>query len=233
RADGPLHELVGQRVYASFALRRGESAPLRGAIVAAAGILAAVPRAPPPESFDAYLANAGANFRLGRAHVLAVEQPPDRYHAFLARAADALNRWLSAGIARKRPQLAAIYRAMMLGQKHELSEEQDALFMESGTMHLFAINGLHIGIVAVSLAALLAVLRCPAAIAIPFTLAVLWLDVDTTGRSPSAVRAFILVATVEFGFLLRRPRNGLAALATAALVVLWLDPLAAFTASFQ
>lgn len=30
---------------------------------------------------------------------------------------------------------------MMLGQKYELSAEQDALFMHRGTMHLFAING--------------------------------------------------------------------------------------------
>jgi competence protein ComEC len=126
-----------------------------------------------------------------------------------------------------------VFRAMMLGQKHELSDEQGALFMHSGTMHLFAINGLHIGVVALSLHALLAVLRCPRPLAAIVTLAVLWLDVDTTGASPSAVRAFLLVAGYEVAFVLRQPANGIAALASAALLVLLWEPMALFSASFQ
>jgi len=65
------------------------------------------------------------------------------------------------------------------------------------------------------------------------TLAVLWLDVDTTGASPSAVRAFLLVACSEAAFVLRRPSHGLSSLATAALIVLLVDPMALFSASFQ
>jgi len=71
---------------------------------------------------------------------------------------------------------------MMLGQKHELSDEQDAQFMQSGTMHLFAINGLHIGVVAMALHALLAVARVPTGRGGRHA-RVLWLDVDTTGES--------------------------------------------------
>lgn len=65
------------------------------------------------------------------------------------------------------------------------------------------------------------------------TLAVLWLDVDTTGASPSAVRAFILIACYEAAVVLRRPANGIAALAAAALIVLLVEPMALFSASFQ
>jgi competence protein ComEC len=100
-------------------------------------------------------------------------------------------------------------------------------------MHLFAINGLHIGVVALALHAVLALLRCPRSAAALLTLGVLWLDVDTTGASPSAVRAFLLVAACEAGFVLRRPANGLAALGAAALAVLLIEPLALFSASFQ
>ncbi|HVS53627.1 MAG TPA: ComEC/Rec2 family competence protein [Opitutaceae bacterium] len=233
RADEHLRELTGQRVYFSLTARAGEPAPLRSAIVAVVGVLAPLPRDPPADSFDGYLAAAGANFRLTRGRVTALEQPPTRYQAFLARAAEKLNALLGAGIASKRPDLAAVFRAMMLGQKHELSEAQDELFLHSGTMHLFAINGLHIGVVALSLHALLAALRCPRPAAALVTLAVLWLDVDTTGASPSAVRAFLLVAFYEAAFVLRRPANGLAALSAAALAVLLLEPLALFSASFQ
>ncbi len=233
RAEEHVRELAGQRLYFSLALRKGEAAPVRSAVISAVGVLVALPRNPPMDTFDDYLAKAGMNFRLSRGRMLAEEQPPTRYHAFLERAAARLNALLSAGVAAKRPELAAVFRAMMLGQKYELSDEQDALFMHSGTMHLFAINGIHIGVVALSLHALLAALRCPRPAAALVTLAVLWLDVDTTGASPSAVRAFLLVACFEAAFVLRRPANGLAALATAALVVLLAEPMALFSASFQ
>jgi competence protein ComEC len=233
RADDPVRELAGQHIYFSLTLRRTEAAPIRSAVIAAIGLLAPVERNPPADSFDSYLASAGMNFRLTRGRVLGVDRPPTRYHVFLERAAAKLNELLSAGVARKRPELTAVYRAMMLGQKHELSDEQNAEFMHSGTMHLFAINGLHIGVVAMALHALLAVARCPRPIAAIATLAVLWLDVDTTGASPSAVRAFLLVACYETATVLWRPANGVAALAAAALLVLLIDPLAVFSASFQ
>lgn len=233
RTDGLVSELLGQRLYFSLALRRGESAPVRSAVVEAIGVLAPLPRDPPADTFDSYLSNAGLNFRLTRGRLLATAQPPTGYHVFLEHAAEKLNAWLSAGVAAKRPELTAVFRAMMLGQKHELSDEQNALFMQSGTMHLFAINGLHIGVVAMALHALLTVVRCPRPVAALVTLAVLWLDVDTTGASPSAVRAFILVACYESATVLRRPANGIAALAAAALIVLLRDPMALFSASFQ
>jgi competence protein ComEC len=180
RADDPIGDVTGQRVYFSLTLRKGEAAPVRSAVISAAGVLAPLARNPPADSFDGYLASAGMNFQLSRGRVLAVEQPPTRYHAFPERTAAKLNELLSAGVATKRPELAAVFRAMMLGQKHELSDEQDALFMHSGTMHLFAINGLHIGVVAMALHALLAAMRCPRPVAAVVTLAVLWLDVDTS-----------------------------------------------------
>jgi competence protein ComEC len=100
-------------------------------------------------------------------------------------------------------------------------------------MHLFAINGLHIGVVAFSLHMLLMLLRCPRPVATLITLAVLWLDVSSTGASPSAVRAFLLVAAFETAYVLRLPNNGIAALANAATIVLVLDPMALFGAGFQ
>jgi competence protein ComEC len=47
------------------------------------------------------------------------------------------------------------------------------------------------------------------------------------------VRAFILIACYEAAIVLRRPANGIAALAAAALIVLLVEPMALFSASFQ
>jgi competence protein ComEC len=233
RGEAHLADLVGQRLYFSLTLRKGDPAPIRSTVISTVGVLKPLPENAPPSTFDGYLADAGMNFRLGRGRVLGIAEPPTRYRLFCERLARRLNAILSAGIAAKQPALAAVYRAMMLGQKHELSAEQDELFMHSGTMHLFAINGLHIAVVATAIHALLCLARCPRAAVSGLTLLILWLDVDTTGASPSAVRAWMLVAAYEFSLVLRLPANGVAALATAALAVLLIEPMALFSASFQ
>jgi competence protein ComEC len=225
--------LIGQRTYFSATLKPGEPALVRSAVVSITGVLTPLPHDAAADSFDGYLTDAGMNFRFARGRVQAIEKPPTRYRAWLEHSAEKLNSLLGIGVAQKQPELTAVFRAMMLGRKQELSEEQDTLFMHSGTMHLFAINGLHIGVVAVAVHALLGALRCPRPIAAVMTLAVLWFDVDTTGASPSAVRAFLLVACYESAFVLRQPGNGLAALSAAALLVLLFEPMALFSASFQ
>lgn len=232
-ADTLLRDLAGQRLYFSAGMPASGELPVRSAEVDLAGVLEPLPRSAPDDTFDGYLANLGLNFRLNRGRLLRLVRPPNAYRQFCENTVSRMSGLLGEGVQSKRPDLAAVLRAMMLGQKQELSPVQDALFMHSGTMHLFAINGLHIGVVAVSLHLFLALLRLPRAAAGLITLAVLWLDVDTTGASPSAVRAFLLVAGIEIAFGLRRPANGLAALCNAALVVLLLDPLALFSASFQ
>ncbi|MEY2881163.1 MAG: hypothetical protein RLZZ15_3543, partial [Verrucomicrobiota bacterium] len=160
-AEAHLRELAGQRVYFSLALGRGESAPVRSAEVAAVGVLVTLPRDPPADSFDGYLAGAGMNFRLTRGRLLATTRPATAYHRFCARAGERFRAILSEGIARKRPALAGLLRGMMLGETHELSDEQHALFMRSGTMHLFAISGLNIAVIAGALQAMMGLLRVP------------------------------------------------------------------------
>jgi competence protein ComEC len=63
--------------------------------------------------------------------------------------------------------------------------------------------------------------------------AALWLYVQITGATPSAVRAFWMVSLLQCAFTLRVPVNPLAALAFAALVSLVANPLQLFSASFQ
>lgn len=233
RADEHLRDLRGQRIYFSLALRRGEAPPTRSAVIAATGVLVTLPRDPPAGSFDGYLAGAGVNFRLTRGRIEATEQAASAYYRFCERAAGHFARLLEHGVAAKRPELAGVLVAMMLGKKHELSDEQNTLFMRSGTMHLFAISGLHIGVIATAIHALLALLRLPRALRFGLGLVALWLYVDITGATPSAVRAFIMVALVESSLVLRVPGNPLAALVASALVVMVLWPLQVFSASFQ
>jgi len=231
-SDRLMRELVGQRIYYSVALRPGQAVPGRSSVIDATGVLEAVPRESKAESFDAFLSDIGVNLRLGRGQFGGLVRPQSAYRRFCDALAARMKRILGAGF-ESRPDLSGVYRAMMLGQKQDLSALQKSEFLRTGTMHLFAINGLHIGVVAVALHALLALCRCPRSAAAVAVLCVLWLDVDTTGASPSAVRAFLMVCILETGHLLRRPSNLLAALSAAAMPFLLWNPTDLYGASFQ
>jgi competence protein ComEC len=133
-----LRELRGQRVYVALTLAAGQPPPLVSARVAAVGVLAALPAHPVGASFDAYLADAGVNFRLERGRMLAELQPANAYRRFCAAAARRLEAILSVDTAARPAELAAAYRAMVLGRQQELSEEQVQEFRLSGTMHILS-----------------------------------------------------------------------------------------------
>jgi competence protein ComEC len=232
-ADSPLEGLAGQHVYFSLTRPPGVSALVCSAVVSATGLIQAVPRHPVAGSFDDYLAATGLGFKFTRGHLLAEEKPAGAYARFCARAGERFSAILDAGIVKKRPELAGILRAMMLSQKYELSSGQKELFMHSGTMHFFAISGLHIGVIALTLQALLALLRLPPWVRFAIGTVALWLYVDITGASSSGVRAFVMLVFMQAAFVLRRPGNPLAALVASAFVILLTQPMQLFTASFQ
>ena len=229
-APALLAETVGQRVYFSVRAPAGTEL-LASARVRALGVLNPLARRP-AAGFDNYLASAGAAFKFNRARWLAEERAPSAYRRLCARAARRFERILGAGLD-DRPALRSIHVAMMLGSKAELSEEQRELFMHSGTMHLFAISGLHIAVIWGTLAALLAALRVPRRVGIWAGLVALLLYVEITGGAPSALRAWWMIALVLVAEAMRWTRNPLAGIAASALVVLWWEPWQLFGASFQ
>jgi len=122
---------------------------------------------------------------------------------------------------------------MLLGEKAALSSEQQNAFMRSGTFHIFCIAGLHVGMIATAILAVLQLLRMPRRSAIVCGLLVLWLYVQVTGANVPAERAFLMIAFLAGSRLFRLPGNSLAALTAAALFTLCLDPRQLFSAGFQ
>jgi len=225
-------ELRGQHVYFSLAHRAGDALPLRSEILVASGVLAVIPRNADVITFDGFLFNAGIHFRLSRGRTLNQVRTPTTYNRFCDQAEQRLSRILDRGLT-GRPDLSVIYRGMVLGEVTDLTEEQNLLFRESGTMHLFSISGLHIAAIAIALHMLLGLFRLPRWATLAGSIVLLWLYVDVTGGSPSAVRAFVMVALLEIAFVLRRAVNPVATLAFAALVSLFVNPMQVFGASFQ
>jgi competence protein ComEC len=231
-AEPHLRELVGQRMHFSLQLQPGESAPVRTARVAATGLLAVIPRAAAAGSFDQFLYAAGMNFRLNRGRILAEARPAYGYYRWCAAAADRCRAILSLGIDPAWPDLAALLRAMMLGETHELSEAQHEAFLRAGAMHLFAISGMNITVIASALTWLLLHLRLSPRVRFVLATVVVWVFVDITGGSPSAVRACLMSILLAAALTFHQPANPLAALAATAGIILLVAPLQLFSASF-
>lgn len=231
--DPHLDDLRGQRIHFSVTWP-GDLAvpPLRGAGFTALGVLAPLPCSPDPGGFDRFLADEGVNFSLGRARLEGGPLPAGPWSRLCAAAGARLERILRLGLA-DNPGLADLYVAMLLGQKQTLSLEQKDWFVRSGTMHLFAVSGLHIAAIALALNTLLALLRLPGRARFLAGTALLWLYVEITGGDASAVRAFWMITCLLGARQLRAPGNSLSALAASALGVLLISPHQLFTAGFQ
>ncbi len=226
-----LRDLTGQRIAFSLRTDPGQRV-LPSTELAVVALLEVLPAAPAHGTFEHYLDTCGVNFRLHRGRITHIVRPPSAYQQFCATASDRFETILRLGLEDK-PSLGQVYRAMLLGRKAELSDEQDDLFLRSGTLHLFAISGLHIATLATAFHIVLALLPWPRGLRFALATLALWLYTDVTGGTPSAVRAFIMATLLASLPVLRLPGNSLAALAVSALVVLLLEPLQLFSASFQ
>ncbi|MBP7142750.1 MAG: ComEC/Rec2 family competence protein [Opitutaceae bacterium] len=224
--------LVGQTIQFSGRSRPGVPRLVRSSAVEMAGQLEVVPRMAPPSTFDGYLSGAGVNFKLTRARILREHSPPGPYWKWCDRMQSEMGERVGVGL-EAQPALVGVLRAVLLGSVGELSERQDGWFTQSGTLHLFSVSGLHIGVIAMALSGVLAALRVPAWVRFIVILILLWLYVDITGRAPSAVRAFLMVAWLQFAKVMRLPPNNMSLLVSTAMLVLVVDPLQLFSASFQ
>jgi competence protein ComEC len=221
----------GSRIYFrfkppnDFKIRRGQE-------LYATGILESIPHDVSPDSFEGYLKDTGVHYRFYRSSGMTEIQPPSRFENFCQEMNGRFVEYLSLG-AEDDSTLKNIYIAMLLGQKAELSKSQKDRFRMTGTMHFFAISGLHIGVIATVIAQFLLLIRVPRRMSPIIGLPLLYLYVEVTGASPSAVRAFLMAAFFWAGFAFVRQRSSLAALSASAVFVLIFKPDQLWSIGFQ
>ncbi len=127
----------------------------------------------------------------------------------------------------------ALFGAMILGERSTLERELWALFARTGTIHLLAISGLHVGVIATLLYAacrLFCLGRTAAFFSILFGLTAYAFLV---GGSPPVVRASLMIILYGLGKILFRKGPVLNILALAYLILLVWNPLFLFEAGFQ
>lgn len=123
--------------------------------------------------------------------------------------------------------------AMVLGWKPALTQEVAQPFMQSGTLHIFAISGLHIALIAGILVSLLRVFQIPRGACGLVVIPLIWFYTAATGWQASAIRSTVMMTIVIGGWALKRPSHLLNSLAGAGLVILIWEPRQLFQAGFQ
>ncbi len=131
---------------------------------------------------------------------------------------------------------APLLKALLTGDRSELSRNTVRVFRESGGAHLLALSGLHIGILYLILSKLLWPLgNSLSARRFRYGLILLAAGFFTlmTGASPSIVRALLFIFLTETARITGRPRDPLRVLATALLIQLVISPSAIVSVGFQ
>ena len=131
------------------------------------------------------------------------------------------------------PGIAALIQSMVLGARGESLENTKALFQATGTMHLFAVSGMNVAMLACVCAFLLQAVgirrRAMACLIIPL----LWIYCYATGLTASSLRATIMATVAFAGLCIDRPALPWNTLAASALLLLAWDPGQLFTPGFQ
>ena len=122
---------------------------------------------------------------------------------------------------------------LLLDWKAPLTESVEEPFLRAGTYHIFAVDGLRIGLVAAIGLGLLRILQLPRALCGALVLPALWFYAGLTGWPASAVRAAIMASVVILGWACHRPVDLINSLFAAAVIVLLWDPAQLFQPGFQ
>ena len=127
----------------------------------------------------------------------------------------------------------ALLEALVLGIRESVSQQDRKLFRDSGTLHLLAISGLHLQVIAVFMMWLARVLKCN----LLFTA---WLVILCSGfysvlvgGSASVLRATLMTAAVSLSMLRHQPGLFWHRMLLSGCIVLWLKPSQLFDAGCQ
>ncbi len=146
-----------------------------------------------------------------------------------------LRRKVSSGLDQALPEpQASLANALLLGLRGRLPQDVTENFRATGTSHLLAISGLHVGIIlALSMGAGAWLMGRRRQLYLLMPLGAIWLYALLSGLSPSVERAAIMGSVYLLAVALGRPRSILPVLALAAAVMAGYHPQVLKQVSFQ
>src|SRR6266480_7066720 len=131
------------------------------------------------------------------------------------------------------PEVQGFISGIVLGVRHQTPEDIEEPFQQTGTLHLFAVAGLHVGIVAQLLWMAAAVVRLPRKWATALIIPSLLFYAAVTGLHVSSVRAALMSSILFGGIFFDRKVFALNSLAAAAFFLFCWNTNEIFSAGFQ
>jgi len=151
-----------------------------------------------------------------------------------------INQFLTAHLA---PGQSSLYKAILTGDRSALSPQTLENFKSTGAMHLLAISGLHMGLIALGFGAVinwlikrstwLLIHTSAWKTAVYFILPILCGYAFIAGLQTPVLRSLIMASVFLLAVLCDRQWHIPTNIALAALIILLINPAALFTVSFQ
>jgi competence protein ComEC len=126
------------------------------------------------------------------------------------------------------PETAGVARALLLGEDRAMARPEWDRYIRSGVVHVLAISGLHLVVLAGFLWAVLRLMAVPRRRGAWLVAAVIVLYALLTGGRPPVLRATVTVVACCVGLYLRRPALSANTLALAWIVVALCNPANVF-----
>jgi ComEC/Rec2-related protein len=152
------------------------------------------------------------------------------------RAAQASRTWMRNALCsglEDSPEVKSFISGIVLGIRHETPEDIEEPFQQTGTIHLFAVAGLHVGIVAALLWVVAAIARLPRKRAAAFIIPSLFFYAAVTGLQIPALRAAVMASILVGSYFFERKVFLPNSLAAAAFFILCWNTNELFSTGFQ
>jgi len=115
-----------------------------------------------------------------------------------------------------------IILAMFLGEKPARTSPVMGDFISSGTVHVFAVSGMHVMMIGLIFALFLRLIGCPAKLWVPAVICIMFFYATVTGMRPPAMRAAVMASIVLCALLIgRRPTLGNSLWLSALIALSW------------
>lgn len=122
------------------------------------------------------------------------------------------------------PESHSIAASLLIGDRTRLTDSMEDSFRESGMMHILAISGLHVGILAGFVTLICRLLNCSPRTTAVVVVASILLYAGLTNHRPPVLRATLLIILMIGGAHARRRVDTLNVLAACAVILLLFNP---------
>lgn len=202
------------------------------------GWLQLPPAADNPGQFQerAYDQRLGLVAELRAQKVVCLQEHRGHLAARLRQASDRCRQWVAKTLSvdlQNAPGERAVILAMAMGTNEAGAREMKQPFLNSGTLHIFSVSGLHVGIVGLIFWMLLKPLGAPRNVMLMLLIPAMFGYAFITGWQPAAVRAAIMAAVFLCGAIWHRRADMLNSLGASALILLAWDTRQLFAPGFQ